>query len=51
MLQKMFAWNRYFEDKMKPVLLNKFQAYPDKTIISKTSEAALGTLLEMIKSG
>lgn len=50
MLQKMFTWNRYFEDKMKPVFLEKFEAYPDKTIISKSSEAALKVLFEKIKS-
>ncbi|GKW44467.1 AAA family ATPase [Planococcus sp. NCCP-2050] len=50
MLQKMFTWNRYYEDKMKPVFLKKFQAYPEKAIISKSSEAASRILFEKIKS-
>lgn len=50
MLRKMFAWNRYFEDQMRPVFLKKFQDHPGKTILSKSSEAALEILLEKIKS-
>lgn len=50
MLQKMFTWNRYYEDKMKPEFLKKFQVYPNKTIISNSSEAALATIFEKKES-
>ncbi|CEG22852.1 Cytidylate kinase [Planococcus massiliensis] len=49
MLQKMFTWNRYFEEKMKPVFVKKFHACPDKAVIATSSEEALRILSEKIK--
>ena len=33
MLRKMFGWNRYFEETLKPEFLVKLEGFPEKTVI------------------
>lgn len=40
MLWKMFGWNRYFEETMKPEFLRKLERYPDKTLRLKSEKEA-----------
>ncbi|WP_394119971.1 DNA topology modulation protein FlaR [Planococcus donghaensis] len=48
MLLKMFTWNRYFEETMKPVFLEKLELMPDKTWVFKNRRQINEFLVEQV---
>ncbi|MGH2317932.1 DNA topology modulation protein FlaR [Planococcus sp. SE5232] len=49
MLLKMFKWNRYFEETMKPVFLEKLESIPEKTRVLKKRRQVSEFLVEQIR--
>ncbi|MCH4827928.1 AAA family ATPase [Planococcus halocryophilus] len=49
MLRKMFQWNRYFEDRMKPELLTKLGAASEKVVVVNNRKQLDDLLIEFAK--
>ncbi|MGB6407000.1 MAG: DNA topology modulation protein FlaR [Planococcus donghaensis] len=49
MLRKMFQWNRYFEDTMKPEFLAKLGAAPGKVVVVNNQKQLDKLIIETIK--
>lgn len=49
MLLKMFKWNRYFEETMKPVFLEKLELMPEKTRVLKNPRQVSEFLAEQVR--